>query len=184
MANYLPYYWIRHNAVPPELCDLVLAERSSMTDIDAGVGLENETAPSDLRKTSIAWAARNHWLEGIMLNNMFYANRETGWDLKFGEANEQVQLAKYETGHFYDWHQDTFFLTDSPTCRKVTAVVLLNDTSEFTGGDFELQNCPNPIVLQKGSIIVFPSYLTHRATAVTSGTRYSAALWAHGPQFK
>lgn len=184
MANYLPYYWIRHNAVPTELCDIILAERQTMADQSAGVGLDNSTAPSNLRKTSIAWAQRNHWLEGIMLNNALYANKETGWGMDFGNYVEQVQLAKYETGHFYDWHQDTFFLVDNPTCRKVTAVVLLNDTSEFTGGDFELQNCPGPIVLQKGSIIVFPSYLQHRATAVTSGTRYSAALWMHGPNFK
>ena len=136
MANYLPYYWTRHNAVPPELCDMILAERQQMTDADAGVGMNNETAPDNLRKTSIAWAERNHWLEGIMFNNARYANAETGWGMDFGSYCEQVQLAKYETGHFYDWHQDTFFLTDAPTCRKITVVALLNDPSEFTGGDF------------------------------------------------
>ena len=184
MANYLPYYWTRHNAVPPELCDMILAERQAMSDAPAGVGINNETAPDGLRKTSIAWAPRNHWLEGIMLNNMFYANRETNWNLDFGVHTEQVQLAKYETGHFYDWHKDTFFLTDAPTCRKLTSLALLNDHSEFSGGDFQIQNVRETINLKKGSVIVFPSYLDHRATEVTAGTRYSAALWIHGPNFK
>ena len=184
MANYLPYYWIRHNAVPTALCDIILAERQTMSDTPAGVGMNNETAPDGLRKTSIAWAPRNHWLEGIMLNNMFYANRETNWNLDFGVHTEQVQLAKYETGHFYDWHKDTFFLTTAETCRKLTSLALLNDHSEFSGGDFQLQNVRETINLKKGSVIVFPSYLDHRATEVTSGTRYSAALWIHGPNFR
>jgi PKHD-type hydroxylase len=184
MANYLPYYWIRHNAIPTELCDIMLTERQQMVDAEAGIGINNDLVPDGLRKTSIAWAGRNHWLEGIMLNNANYANRETGWNMDITTC-EQVQLAKYETGHFYDWHQDTFFLTDDSTCRKITVVALLNNPAEFTGGDFELQNSvSSELVLQKGSLIAFPSYLSHRATAVTSGTRYSAALWVHGPNFK
>jgi predicted 2-oxoglutarate/Fe(II)-dependent dioxygenase YbiX len=64
-------------------------------------------------------------------------------------------------------------------------IALLNDPSEFTGGDFELQNSDSAgLILKKGSVIAFPSYLSHRATKVTSGTRYSAALWVHGPNFK
>jgi PKHD-type hydroxylase len=119
-----------------------------------------------------------------MFNNAHYANRETGWNMDVATC-EQVQLAKYETGHFYDWHQDTFFLTDDSTCRKITVVALLSDPKEFTGGDFELQNCDtSQLILKKGSLVAFPSYLNHRATAVTSGTRYSAALWVHGPNFK
>lgn len=184
MANYLPYYWIRHNAIPTEICDIILTERQAMLDSDAGIGLNNDPTPNTIRKTSIAWAQKNHWLEGIMLNNAYYANREANWNLDLS-TNEQVQLAKYETGHFYDWHMDTFLLADTPTCRKLTIVALLNDPSEFTGGNFELQNCDSSqLILQKGSLIVFPSYLQHRATQVTSGTRFSAALWVHGPTFK
>jgi len=184
MANNLPYYWIRHNAIPEQLCDIMLIERQQMVDAEAGIGINNEIAPDGLRKTSIAWANRNHWLEGIMLNNAYYANRETGWNMDISTC-EQVQLAKYKTGHFYDWHQDTFFLTDGDTCRKVTVIALLSDPKDFAGGDFELQNCDSAqLVLKKGSVIAFPSYLNHRATAVTKGTRYSAALWVHGPNFK
>ena len=54
MANYLPYYWIRHNAIPEEMCNLMLAERQAMNDADAGVGLNNDQAPNGIRKTGIA----------------------------------------------------------------------------------------------------------------------------------
>jgi PKHD-type hydroxylase len=184
MANYLPYYWIRHNAIPTDLCESILTERKAMADAEAGIGLNNDVASNGFRKTGIAWANRNHWLEGVMLNNSYYANREAGWNMVVDQC-EQVQLAKYETDHFYDWHQDTFMLANTATARKLTAIALLNDPSEFTGGDFELQNSNSAeLVLKQGSIIVFPSYLNHRATKVTSGTRYSAALWVHGPAFK
>lgn len=184
MSTYLPYYWIRHNAIPDALCDVILDERKNLADADAGIGMDNNTKPNTIRKTSIAWAPRNHWLEGIMLNNAYYANRESGWNLDV-TSNEQAQLAKYETGHFYDWHMDTFLMANTPTCRKLTIVALLNDPSEFTGGNFELQNCDSTeLALKKGSVIAFPSYLQHRATRVDSGTRYSAALWLHGPTFK
>ena len=185
MARNLPYYWVRENAIPHELCDMIVAERQTLIEKAAGVGLNNQAPPDNLRKTSVAWADRNHWLEGILLNNAHYANREAGWNIDVSSHyNEQVQLAKYETGHFYDWHKDTFFLTTAETCRKLTSLALLNDHSEFSGGDFQLQNVRETINLKKGSVIVFPSYLDHRATEVTSGTRYSAALWIHGPNFR
>ena len=184
MSQYLPYYWIRHQAIPVELCKLVLAERQQLTSADAGLGINNEVTNNNMRRTNIAWAPANHWLEGVMLNNARYANRETGWNMDI-DTCEQVQLARYDTEHFYDWHVDTFFLADAPTSRKITVVALLNDASEFEGGDFELQNCDSSgLRLAQGSIVAFPSYMSHRATAVTSGTRYSAALWIHGPAFR
>ena len=36
----------------------------------------------------------------------------------------------------------------------------------------------------QGSIIVFPSYVYHQVTPVTSGTRYSLVLWSLGQPFK
>jgi PKHD-type hydroxylase len=184
MAQYLPYYWIRHGAVPVELCNQVLREREQLASADAGVGINNETPADSHRKTNIAWAPANHWLEGIMLNNALYANRETGWKMQL-DTCEQVQLARYDTGHFYEWHVDTFFLADTPTARKLTAVLLLNDPAEFSGGDFELENCAaDGLRLQQGSLVVFPSLSRHRATQVTQGTRHSAALWVHGPTFR
>ena len=40
------------------------------------------------------------------------------------------------------------------------------------------------IEMNKGDIVVFPSYLMHRVTPVTRGERYSLVAWACGEQFK
>jgi PKHD-type hydroxylase len=182
--NYLPYYWIRHNIISSEMCDLVLQERKLMPVVDAGVGVDNEGDTSGVRKTTIAWAPRNHWLEGVMLNNIMYANRETTWNFCV-DTPEQVQIAEYAAGNFYDWHVDTFLLANQPFDRKLTAVLQLNDSSEFEGGHLQIKDSGvDSVPLKKGSIAVFPSYLTHRATEVTAGVRYSAALWVSGKSFR
>jgi len=48
-------------------------------------------------------------------------------------------------------------------------------------------NTGGPIVeptKTKGSVIIFPSYLLHRVTPVTSGLRKSLVLWAGGSSLK
>ena len=182
--SYLPHFWIRHGAIPTELCDVLLKERKQLIEKDATLGLEGNNQDSSLRKTNIAWLPRNHWLEAVMVNNINYANKESGWNF-IADQPEQVQMAKYEQDGFYGWHIDTFFLANTATDRKLSAVIQLNDPSEYEGGQLEIQNSGVDFIpLQKGSIVVFPSYLQHRATTVTKGTRYSAALWLHGPSFR
>lgn len=36
----------------------------------------------------------------------------------------------------------------------------------------------------KGTVIIFPSYILHRVTPVTKGVRKSLAVWISGPRFK
>jgi len=35
----------------------------------------------------------------------------------------------------------------------------------------------------KGTVLFFPSYLTHRITNITKGVRNSLVSWFHGPTF-
>ncbi len=67
--------------------------------------------------------------------------------------------------------------------RKLSMSIVLN--SDFEGGDFEInmdgKKSPR---LEKGSIIVFPSFMEHRVAPVTKGIRYSLVTWFVGPPFK
>ena len=61
----------------------------------------------------------------------------------------------------------------------------------YVGGDLELalqkQDEENEILYPEigvGDVIVFPSYVFHRSTPITKGTKYSAAMWCLGPPFK
>ena len=64
--------------------------------------------------------------------------------------------------------------------RKISLVVFLSDTKDYDGGDFEFQE-EAKIPAEKGSILIFPSFLSHRVTPVTRGLRYSLVNWFIGP---
>ena len=65
-------------------------------------------------------------------------------------------------------------------------ICLLNEKSEFEGGDFEMlvKSNADKIELNKGDVVVFPSYFLHRVSPVTKGTRYSVVAWALGDMIR
>ena len=109
------------------------------------------------------------------------ANLSAGWNYNLTNT-EEIQLGKYYNGGFYGWHNDSNIISENP--RKLSFTLLLNDSSEFKGGKLEFKNEKEQPTLEQGTIIVFPSFIEHRVTPVTSGERYSAVTWMHGPNFK
>ena len=81
----------------------------------------------------------------------------------------------------YDWHLDVG--KDDISRRKLSAVVLLSDPSEFDGGELQIMTSKDPktVPLKRGSIVFFPSFLLHRVTPVTRGERRSLVFWVEGP---
>lgn len=54
----------------------------------------------------------------------------------------------------------------------------------YEGGELQI-NTGKVLVAEKekGTVIIFPSYLLHRVTPVTKGIRRSLVLWIEGPAF-
>jgi PKHD-type hydroxylase len=67
--------------------------------------------------------------------------------------------------------------------RKISASLLLNDESEYEGGDLIILD-ETVKTKKQGTIIVFPSFMAHQVTPVTKGVRYSAVCWMTGPKWK
>lgn len=99
------------------------------------------------------------------------------------EVSEQIQYTVYdysEKGH-YDWHVD---MGPNKARRKLSLVCQLSDPSEYEGGELQINTGEMMIPpKEKGTVIIFPSYLLHRVTQVTKGTRRSLVLWIEGPAF-
>lgn len=77
-------------------------------------------------------------------------------------------------------------IEDPTHYRKLTVIVQLSDESDYTGGDINLYDDslnPNVLPKEKGTIIVFKSFLPHSVSEVTSGVRYSLCGWIMGPSF-
>lgn len=106
---------------------------------------------------------------------------------------DRFQYTVYnEVGSHYTYHPDMVFgpneFPELQTPRKLSFSLVLSDTEDYTGGDFEMiidnVNAPVKIPQKKGRIIAFPSYMIHRVTPLTSGVRKSIVFWALGPKFK
>ena len=181
----LSLFWRWEHAIPKEMCELLLQERKKHDDLDALVGYgESAEANPKQRQSKVVWARQNHWIEGILYNHGLYALQSAQWGFQMGRP-QCVQLTKYEKGGFYDWHQDQDILAPlDGEFRKISLTCLLNDPSEFEGGEFEFQRNGEVISvpMKQGDIIAFPSLITHRVAPVTEGVRYSAVCWITGPR--
>ena len=101
-----------------------------------------------------------------------------------------VQFGEYKGKDkgFYDWHIDQSMITDKLLDRKLSIVIQLSDKSEYSGGKLEFEIDGEILTFDsfenKGSVIVFPSFIRHRVTPVTKGVRHSLVSWIKGPNFK
>ena len=92
-------------------------------------------------------------------------------------------IMKYEKGGHYDWHVDT---GNSVWHRKLSFTIQLSDDKDYVGGDVEFigSKVDTKAFRQKGVCIIYPSFLPHRVSKVTKGTRHAIVGWIHGPTFK
>jgi len=153
---------------------------------------------NEVRKSDISWA-NEQWVFDLIWPYMLQANNQAGWNFDISSA-ESPQIGRYKKGGFYGWHVDggadclsTYNKPDNKfldgNARKLSMSILLNDN--FSGGEFQFctykegePHISTPEFKGIGSVIVFPSFLEHRVTPVTKGTRYSLVAWFVGPPFK
>lgn len=151
----------------------------------------NGEARMDIRRSTVGWlepSQQNMWIYDRiqrvvgLINGKYYRFNLTG-------MFEQIQLTNYdscESGN-YDWHIDGLTSDIHSPLRKLSIVVQLSDPSEFEGGNLEfMPHGPNDIITarkSRGLIVAFPSFLPHRVTPVTKGTRQSLVVWINGPSF-
>ena len=105
----------------------------------------------------------------------------------FGDIRitENAQFTEYPEGGFYDWHMDCDVnMAHEPPVRKISMTLLLNDPSEFEGGDLELMAPGKFAKLKQGYAIIFASFLNHRVAPVTRGVRQSLVVWFGGKPFR
>ena len=69
----------------------------------------------------------------------------------------------------------------------------MSDPKDYEGGELEfiVEDVPEKRhsvickeLVERGSIVVFPSFILHKVHPITSGTRYSLVIWHEGPTWK
>jgi PKHD-type hydroxylase len=108
-------------------------------------------------------------------------NRRYRFDISGFE--ETILLSRYQVGDGFDWHTDA--AEKETSTRKLSFSVQLSEPADYEGGALEfMPRGEIPFSRDRGTIIVFPSYLCHRAARVTRGVRSSLVTWAIGPTFR
>ena len=186
------YYWYWNKELPHETCQKLIKLGKGNWKQATTFGSEEKTHSIDnIRKSDIVWID-DQWVYDLIWDYMLTANENAGWKYDI-VASESCQVTRYTKDGFYTWHRDGMgshndihhepenkFLHGN--ARKLSMSVILN--SDFEGGDFEIRDLDDKIPrLGEGSVIVFPSFISHRVVPVTKGVRYSLVAWFVGPPF-
>jgi PKHD-type hydroxylase len=142
---------------------------------------------NNIRKSDIKWMHpndRSFWVYERMGKLAEQANSEL-WKFNLSSVIDSIQYTVYyEGGGHYGWHMDIG--PGSINHRKISCTIQLSDPDEYEGGDFEIWTGGNFKTAERnqGCAILFPSFLMHRITPITKGTRRSLVLWMGGDSYK
>ena len=201
------YYWCFREAIPLRICDDIISYGKSLKEQKAltfgfsdnpdDMSLNQKKELEKKRKSNIVWM-NPLWIYKEIHPLIHQANRDAGWNFQW-DWTESCQFTKYKLNQYYDWHTDAGStpynkpndFNSHGKIRKLSATISLVDGSEYEGGDLELdfrnkeENDPHTIknLRKKGSIVIFPSFVWHRVTPVTSGQRYSLVCWNLGQPY-
>lgn len=122
--------------------------------------------------------------------DLFYAASQINseyyrFELAGLSQTDPIQILRYDAADaaHHDWHVD---IGERNSTRKLSFSLQLSDSNDYEGGDLEFLpiQSGSPNLRQQGTLIVFPSYKTHRVTHITRGVRYALVGWLHGTAFR
>jgi PKHD-type hydroxylase len=178
------YYWFETGFSSEEVNLIIKNAKNYESQKATIIGEDKENT---IRKSNIKWLPVNdewNWVYDRVSNQIMEANKAL-WQFNLHTIIDNIQYTEYEgNGGHYDWHLDIG--PRSINHRKVSVVVQLSDPDDYVGGNLELHPGSNSFAVPrgKGTVVVFPSFLLHRVTPLTSGLRRSLVLWAGGEPYK
>ena len=185
--NKFEYLIYKENFLSDKECDGLVEslDTEELTDATVVGDYDNHPVNKNVRKVlNIDFHDENLFkrLNGaIQVANTQYFNYKI-------DSIDTLRFLKYGIGGTYNWHTD--YGRNQCSMRKLTAIIQLSEETDYEGGDFEfgITNTEGTGLITgnrtKGCLLVFPSFLSHRVTPITKGTRYSIITWMEGNTFK
>ena len=138
------------------------------------------------RKTTISWIrptqAEAHQYFSAIANDVIKVNAEQ-WQFDLWGFLDSLQYTVYHAGDEFGWHIDC-----GPKLppRKLSVSIQLSDPADYDGGDLQLRvsETVETAPRTKGTVCIFPSFVSHRVTPVTRGVRKALIAWVAGPAFR
>ena len=210
--NLNDHFWYYSKALPIKFCNEILQEgifqKEKMEKAVVGATPKGNLSKKQIkdlnkqRNSNIVWLS-NKWIYKEIMPFVFEANKLAKWNFNLN-GYEICQFTKYNLNQHYDWHCDAWtapYGEDQKDknlvgkVRKLSVTVSLSNPDEYEGGEleFDFRNTkPNKKtnfkscteIKEKGSLVVFPSFVWHRVKPVTKGIRHSLVIWTLGESFK
>lgn len=193
-------YWYFKSALSKNFCNEVIKFAKKQKP-KIGKTFSKNKDLKKFRHSNIVWL-NEPWIYNEITPYLRDANKNSNWNFEIDSA-ENCQFTIYNKNQYYHWHQDSLPKPyDTPTninlhgkIRKISVTCSLSDSNDYKGGELEfLQNeeidCEKTKIIkckeisEQGSLVFFPSFIYHRVTPVTKGTRYSLVIWFLGKPFK
>lgn len=183
--NFAEFVYYNGLFLPHEV-DNILNLWDNEKTIKATLGGNDQQYDDELRKSSVMFLPDNEemkWIYEKLKMITIAANNERYWFDLLG-FHQELQLTRYSKGDFFDWHLD--FGAAEISARKLSVTVQLSDPEEYEGGDLEFMINHKTVKAprEKGTVVVFPSFIMHRVTPITKGTRQSIVGWVSGPPYR
>ena len=181
-----------------EECNRIIEMGRTWEQVDAEIQTKNPKAESvkndDYRNCKMYGPPVNEtkdwlWIGEKISAAIYNFNAKEGWKFNLIGMAERPMLMEYEQGGpdffggKYDWHID-LGPSKLASTRKLGFTLFLND--DYEGGEFQIKSGREnyiPPEQETGNLLFFPTYLLHRVTLVTKGTRSVIVGWVHGNSF-
>jgi PKHD-type hydroxylase len=122
------------------------------------------------------------WIAARIAEKVAQVNEEI-FGFRILGLEDPVRVLCYRGDTHEDYVQDHVDVTPTHPLRKLTFSVLVSDPASFEGGELAFPIGPFADAHVAGMLTVFPSFLLHRITPVTSGRRYAVVGLVLGPTF-
>jgi len=144
----------------------------------------------NIRNSRIHWMSEEKYKDDLMplyqelTSRIRYVNdNHWRWVIDGWEPFQYTEYDGSYKGH-YDWHIDYGYkLPQDELSRKLSFSLGISEKDEYEGGELitKMSLDEQTVKLDKGEIIVFPSWMLHKVTPVTKGKRRVIVGWGLGP---
>jgi len=186
LAHFAEFYFFEKIFLPHEV-DKILALWQEEEKVDGMMSSGSETPVDEsLRKSTVQYidlTDDNRWIYDKLAMVVTQCNMQY-YGFELGGFAEKLQLTHYGVDGHFEWHLD--FGPKETSHRKLSITVQLSDESEYEGGEllFFVNGKEVAAPKQKGTVVVFPSFIQHKVAKITSGKRQSIVGWAAGNPYR
>lgn len=127
-------------------------------------------------------------LEKTVMAYIFDCNSKV-YGYEIWGMEEDISLLTFKNNSFIDYHERFLWFSNEPNDRKLSAYVFLTDPQYYIGGKIKVdESLPisslNQRYSNRGNLLVFPSFITHEITPITSGVMQILTFDIIGPKLR